>query len=514
MFRLKDGYFSKMECPTVGRGENCSVLNCVFQHNTRRKRAASDREEPETASDPKRQAIKDVSIILPKALATLAVPRNARAAAARKIAKYLATKLPTPNRAAIESEFEIAVSSRTPAEYETKVKVAIGEPLETHKDAATTADARFILPREIVAGAAPAPIQERKRFIQLIVEVYRQALPQLKTPIRTAIEDEYKIASTTTRNTYPQTIKRFVYDLRKDPQRKRQQGPPPLLEAELIASLAKLVIPREKLRQFGYIVDKPAAIATPAQVRTCKRCSLQFKLKEQLDANTKCLYHSGRNKKKDTLQREWTCCGGIVGVADCHPCCVLEHHVFQWDNPEEMHHAIPFTSTNDLPTSKTAFKAIGIDCEMGYTTMGFELLRTTAIDFISGEEIVDILVRPKGVVIDLNTKWLGVAEIKEEAVTFEDHLALLNEIMDKNTILVGHGLENDLNAMRILHNRVVDTAILYPKHKVTPQMRFLLKYLCFTYLGRTIQTGEHDSGEDSLGAIDVVKHFINKDREK
>lgn len=148
---------------------------------------------------------------------------------------------------------------------------------------------------------------------------------------------------------------------------------------------------------------------------------------------------------------------------------------------------------------------------MGFTSQGFELLRITAIDFFSGEEAFDILVKPKGEVLDLNTRWSGVAEIKEEALSFEDSMALLGEVIDANTVMIGHGLENDMNAMRLIHTKIVDTAILYPKHKATPTFRYSLKQLAFQYLGRNIQSGQHDSGEDSLAAIDVTKHFIEQE---
>ena len=73
------------------------------------------------------------------------------------------------------------------------------------------------------------------------------------------------------------------------------------------------------------------------------------------------------------------------------------------------------------------------------------------------------LVRPKGDVIDLNTRWSGIAEIKEEAMNFEDLIKLLGEVIDSNTILIGHGLENDVNSMRLIHERIIDTAVLYPR---------------------------------------------------
>ena len=34
------------------------------------------------------------------------------------------------------------------------------------------------------------------------------------------------------------------------------------------------------------------------------------------------------------------------------------------------------------------------------------------------------------------------------------------------TLLVGHALENDLRVLKMLHGRVLDTAIMYPHPKV------------------------------------------------
>lgn len=524
MFKIREGYFSNITCPLIAKNEVCNVINCIFNHPNQRKRT---QDGDDTSESKKIKATKDISILLPKSVSNLLIPRNERSTIVRKLSKYfqVSGKLETPNRSAIEEECKLCLASKSLQEYNRKVERIIGEGKSDidHSNKSgpvsgldsNSADPRFILPREIIGGAAPAMLPERKKYIQAIVDIYKSVKPDLQTPIRRATEDEYQIAIKTSKNTYAQTIKKFAFDLKKNPEHQvikdNLKNQIKLTDKELISRLSMLVIPKEKLLQFGYIVDVPAPIVEAEQLRTCKRCNIEFKLGEQLELTSttkKCLYHSGRNKKKD-LGRAWTCCGGIVG--DCDECCVGDHHVFHWSTPEELNHSIPFTHTNNLPTNKRSFSALGLDCEMGYTTLGFELLRTTVIDFLTGEEVLDILVKPKGKVIDLNTKWSGIADIKEESVTFEDHLALLNQIMDKNTILVGHGLENDLNAMRIIHEKVVDTAILYPKHKTSPQMRFSLKYLCFTYLGRTIQTGEHDSGEDSLGAIDIVKYFLNKE---
>lgn len=40
------------------------------------------------------------------------------------------------------------------------------------------------------------------------------------------------------------------------------------------------------------------------------------------------------------------------------------------------------------------------------------------------------------------------------------------DIVAAETLLVGHGLENDLVALRVLHANCIDTALLYPHPKV------------------------------------------------
>lgn len=159
----------------------------------------------------------------------------------------------------------------------------------------------------------------------------------------------------------------------------------------------------------------------------------------------------------------------------------------------------------------------GIDCEMGYTNFGVELIRVTVVDWDTGKTVLDRTVFPYGEVIDLNTRFSGVSSLDDgvdldgvhyPTISFQKARDLLFEYISNATIIVGHGLENDLNALRLLHTRVVDTAIRYPTFN--EKRKHSLKSLAHTYLGRTIQTGEHDSAEDALAAIDIVKVNIKK----
>src|SRR4051794_10951560 len=82
------------------------------------------------------------------------------------------------------------------------------------------------------------------------------------------------------------------------------------------------------------------------------------------------------------------------------------------------------------------------------------------------------------------------------------------------TPLIGHGLENDLNAVRIVHPTLIDTIILYPHPKGLP-MRNGLKALAREHLNREIQGGGagvvgHDSGEDARAAGDLVRLKVQK----
>ena len=51
--------------------------------------------------------------------------------------------------------------------------------------------------------------------------------------------------------------------------------------------------------------------------------------------------------------------------------------------------------------------------------------------------------------------------------------AVLNTVIDSNTILIGHGLENDLKTLRIIHVRCIDTALLFPHKAGNPYRRSL-----------------------------------------
>ena len=188
-------------------------------------------------------------------------------------------------------------------------------------------------------------------------------------------------------------------------------------------------------------------------------------------------------------------------------------------------------------------RLVAVDCEMVGTALGSELARVTAVDE-AGAVLLDTLVRPARPVLDYRTAFSGItAALLEAGGATTLTLAEAREALfagarirpghdrgaggagagagvgagagsvagagagagvDGATILVGHGLENDLAALRLVHDRVIDTAVLYPKEAVEEggicRGKYKLKALALELLGRIIQDGgSSSSGSSSSG---------------
>ncbi|KAI5966784.1 REX3 [Candida pseudojiufengensis] len=367
-------------------------------------------------------------------------------------------------------------------------------------------DVKHILPKSV--STAPATIPERKKYIERIASIMLKINPSIATPNLKAIEFEYEIAKSSTTRTYASTLRNAVYKLEHPEKFDKVKNKPTLSSAEELKALRSLIIPVSKLSKYGYIMTPPTSKPNESLTRICSRCGTEFKLSQQLE-KTKCFFHHGKIRRKiETKSRYFDCC--MAPPDSQTPCDSSEHHVFQITSPEEKQSILPYKYTSDLFKSKGKYEVLGIDCEMGFTTKGFELMRITAVDYFTLKTVLDIYVLPFGEVVDLNTRYSGISKIDDKFMSYDQSMKKLGAIMGKDTILIGHGLENDMNTMRLIHNNIIDTSILYPKFETSPTFRLSLKDLAFKYLSKNIQVGEHDSAEDSIAAIEIVKFHINK----
>lgn len=102
------------------------------------------------------------------------------------------------------------------------------------------------------------------------------------------------------------------------------------------------------------------------------------------------------------------------------------------------------------------------DLASGYDSR--HLARVAAVDE-KGEILLDLHVKPRSKLLDCRTHITGIKEeaLRESfgAVTFEEVQQKLLELLRPRTILVGHRLSSDLEALQLFHGPLVDVALLF-----------------------------------------------------
>lgn len=341
-----------------------------------------------------------------------------------------------------------------------------------------------------------------------------------------------------------------------------------LSRAEELAIAEKLVTPLNGLEQFGYVTKAPSqeeietaqkGVAESRGWEKCDRCAGRFQVfpgrreDGSLTSGGQCTYHPARvmypsKKRTDHVTGSgspfFPCCNETLGTSI--GCTKSPSHVFKVTETKRLASILQFEHTppQQQQQKQQEKQPLSIDCEMGYTTLGMELIRLTAVSWPEGKEVLDVLVKPIGEVLDLNSRWSGVlpehyasalpygtAAASEDRETNQatsqppppsppqNHTlqvvdspstarSLLFQHITPDTPLIGHAIDNDLNTCRIIHPTVIDTVLLYPHPKGLP-LRTGLKALCLRFLEREIQTGGgahgHDSKEDAIATGDLVR---------
>jgi len=247
--------------------------------------------------------------------------------------------------------------------------------------------------------------------------------------------------------------------------------------------------------------------------RVCCRCGKEYFMnaKGKYITRDECNYHWGklrRQREKGSYSTFFSCCqvdgnGLTCSTSRLHVC----HRVGELEG---------YVSTENWSNEENKRKVFALDCEMCYTTQGLELTRLTVVDY-KLDQIVDLFIKPKNPIVDYNTRFSGVTKenLQDVSTNIDDIHDILSNLMDAKTILMGHSLESDLNALKLVHRHVVDTALVFP-HRLGLPFKRALRNLMADHLQKIIQDGEggHDSCEDARACMELMWFKFKEDIKK
>ncbi|XP_055711731.1 uncharacterized protein LOC129806907 isoform X3 [Phlebotomus papatasi] len=255
----------------------------------------------------------------------------------------------------------------------------------------------------------------------------------------------------------------------------------------------------------------------PSEEKRCCRCGRGFfvTVDGEYLTHEACVFHWGKLQRVDCLpfgRVEFSCCGGDAGSRGC-----TTNRLHVWyglqtglNGPFE-----GFVATR-TGASDGKHQIFGLDCEMCFTGRGLELCKVSVVAS-DGRLLYERLVKPECQIVDYNTRFSGISE--QDFTARGQNIRTLKEVQQDllkmigaEAILVGHGLENDLRALKIIHRNIIDTSVVFPHTSGLP-FRRSLKSLAKTFLKRDIQTAAtgHDSLEDSRACIELMLWRVRKD---
>ncbi|XP_028910670.1 RNA exonuclease 1 homolog isoform X2 [Ornithorhynchus anatinus] len=246
--------------------------------------------------------------------------------------------------------------------------------------------------------------------------------------------------------------------------------------------------------------------------RLCCRCGKIYSVTSSGSHIQKeeCSYHYGKMLRFEVaggLETRYSCCDGGIGSSGCQ---TAKFHVH--DGRKENLDGFVETYIKYPPFDGNP-GVYAVDSEMSYTVQGLEITRVTVVD-PNLVVVYDTFVKPDNEIIDYNTRFSGVTEenLKNVTTSIRDVQAVLLNLFSADTILIGHSFECDLCALKLIHNTVVDTSIVFPHQLGLPHKR-PLRQLMADFLKRIIQNGVggHNSIEDAAACMELMLWKVKED---
>ncbi|KAM3965275.1 exonuclease GOR-like [Aphomia sociella] len=236
----------------------------------------------------------------------------------------------------------------------------------------------------------------------------------------------------------------------------------------------------------------------------CVRCNRMFRVSRGGDylQDMPCIYHWGHVSREGC----YLCCNDTLGSRGCSS---GRFHVWSGTQP-----GINGPLEGYVRARSPRGGVYALDTEMIYTTAGMEIAYIAVIA-ADGRIVYRSLVKPTSCIVDYNTRFSGIrpCDLARASKTLRDVQADILSFVGTDTILIGHALDNDLRALKLIHNTVVDTCDLYPHFRGYPYRRSL-RALSEEFLGRVIQhgTGGHCPLEDARATMELVLRKVHEER--
>ncbi|KAI0984269.1 hypothetical protein GJ496_004891 [Pomphorhynchus laevis] len=413
----------------------------------------------------------------------------------------------------------------------------VGDSITVHSDSVAS-----LTPLILTTCHYRFPSEFRRPFVKKLYDEYKKAGKE--DCLNQAKQDELAIASkATSSNAYRNNIAQIVIiiyqtikpELKCDTlNQNRRIKVTDLSEAELYKLLLKYVLTEEDLKRHGfpypgetsneilihrnpYWFSKISESSSDPCIRCCDRCSKEFKVdtNELPIKGDKCIYHWGKcrvsyEKGRESSKR-YFCCGESEDMLGCTS---AEVHVVRANEfSKDMMRGFVYSIPKSLESPNASAGIFALDCEMCYTTKGLEVAHISVIDHKLCV-VYQSYIRPDNPIIDHNTRFSGITDSNLIGVTtsLSDVQAALNKLISNKSILIGHGLHNDLIGIKLIHSVIIDTSVLFPHRNGYPYKRSL-RDLAREKINKIIQNNAdgHSSTEDAIACLQLVFYKLQSD---